>query len=131
MTEKPEKTSDQTYLWGSCYDPNDERRVCGEHITDPQAPGCWIEPVTDLRDRAEQSYLAHTRAVALGGYITLAGLTVTGTEPVEVPHRLLAIAQLLAADLIEKSERGTIDLGAWTSATDLISCLADETRLWA
>ena len=82
---------------------------------------------TALRAEAEANDQAHAAAIESGGY---------GPEqaPAEVSHRFAAVAQRLAADLIELDHLGAVSLDAWPEAAEFVAYLtgeADQTRALA
>lgn len=105
------------------YDTADRCRACGAHVADPHAPQCPAAVATALRAEAEANDQAHAAAVESGGY---------GPEqaPAEVSHRFAAVAQRLAADLIELDHLGAVSLDAWPEAAEFVGYLTGEADQW-
>lgn len=108
---------------GIGYDPADRCRACGEHIADPHAPECPATVAATLREEAQANDQAHAAALAAGGYGE-------GAEPAEVSHRFAAVAQRLAADLIEMDHAEAVSLDAWPEAAEFVAYLTGEANQW-
>lgn len=105
------------------HDTADRCRACGEHVADPHAPQCPAAVATGLRADAAANDQAHAAAIEAGGY---------GTEqsPAEVSHHFAAVAQRLAADLIELDHLGAVSLDAWPEAAEFVAHLTGEADQW-
>lgn len=116
---------------GIGWDADNRCRACGEHIADPHSPECPTVAVASLREQADASDEAHAATLAAGGYTSGACATVTeGDEPAEVSHRFLALAQRVAADLIEMDQVEAVRLDAWPEAAEFVAHLTGEADQW-
>ena len=116
---------------GIGWDADNRCRACGEHIADPHSPECPTLVVDALREDAAANDEAHTATLAAGGYTSGACAAVTeGDEPAEVSHRFLALAQRVAADLIEMDHVEAVRLDAWPEAAEFVAHLTGEADQW-
>ena len=116
---------------GIGWDAENRCRACGEHIADPHSPECPTLVVASLREDADANDEAHAATLAAGGYTSGACAAVTeGDEPAEVSHRFLALAQRVAADLIEMDQVEAVRLDAWPDAAEFVAHLTGEADQW-
>lgn len=128
--EEAESNPNST-IAGIGYDMLNRCRACGAHIADPHAPQCPAEVASRLREEADANDAAHAATLAAGGYTSGACPTTTeGDEPAEVSHSFVAIAQRLAADLIQMEHDQAIDLDLWPEAAEFVAYLTGEADQW-
>ena len=116
---------------GNGSDEGDDCRACGEHISAPHSPGCPAAAAASLREDADANDEAHAATLAAGGYTSGACPAVSeGDEPAEVSHRFLALAQRVAADLLEMDHVEAVRLDAWLEAAEFVAYLTGEADQW-
>lgn len=119
----------KTYCPG--YGSNDECRTCGEHLSHPHSPGCPAGAADQLREHARRNEARHGRIMRAGGYAQTVrdasrAAEGDGSRSVKISFLLLAVAQRMAAELVELDQAEQTNLDEWESAAEFVAYLTGE-----